>query len=516
MRSVLSFNKYFWLIFSLFLLLHILLFNVNVAEWGDSYRILRAARFVKEFSYPASEKRPPLFSIVLATQPEVVDPVIWGRFIVLLFSVASFFIFYFMLNLVSQTIDKRGIKTQTLGLLLFALNPVYLYWSIRIMADIPASFIFLLAIFLLIVWKQNLTVIRCFVLGVVVALSVLMRFEGYILFVSVGFGILLQDKKPFQINDFLKYLRRRLKPLFSYVLSFSVVMFPYFLYRDPFNSSYFEEPTGRTYDLQMMSTYLLSLLFLFGFTSAFFFLINCRDTIRKYFEQNPAIFLFVFLELILILFWPAAIPRLFVAIIPFLIIPLTDSIIIYFRGNKRSFPSLLILGSLLGIYVISQYLLKLQFLVVFKSVFIITILLQISMIIPIFLKKFNLFIVILFVSMFVWSLSIIWTHRDVFKVIKEASVYASQNLDGKIGYNDVSSVASWYLGKSGTYFNILDKGDDEYRAIKDKGLDYILVTNEHNPTLEFDVTKRSYLEQVKEFRYTIRDTEFFTLILEVK
>ena len=71
-------------IYVLFVLLHLLLLNVNTAEWGDSYRILRASEYIRDGSYPQDEKRPPLFSFVLALRPENVDAVLWGRVVLFL------------------------------------------------------------------------------------------------------------------------------------------------------------------------------------------------------------------------------------------------------------------------------------------------------------------------------------------------------------------------------------------------------------------------------------------------
>jgi len=66
----------------LFIVLHIALFNVNTAEWGDSYRILRASEYIRRGIYPSDEKRPPLFSALAAVRPNSVDPVVWGKVVV--------------------------------------------------------------------------------------------------------------------------------------------------------------------------------------------------------------------------------------------------------------------------------------------------------------------------------------------------------------------------------------------------------------------------------------------------
>jgi hypothetical protein len=80
-------------IFLLFLSLHIIFFNINTAEWGDSYRILRASEFARKGAYPSDEKRPPLFSILLSIRPAAQDQIIWGRLFMFAVSVLFYFVY---------------------------------------------------------------------------------------------------------------------------------------------------------------------------------------------------------------------------------------------------------------------------------------------------------------------------------------------------------------------------------------------------------------------------------------
>src|SRR5688572_13539572 len=122
-----EFTKYLLIL----LAVHLLLFNINVAEWGDSYRIMRASEFLRDGAYPTDEKRPPLFALILATRPDFVDQTQWGRIVLLIFSIASFYLFWKL----AQRYLKESNKRQ-FALILFIFNPVYLYWSLRVMADI--------------------------------------------------------------------------------------------------------------------------------------------------------------------------------------------------------------------------------------------------------------------------------------------------------------------------------------------------------------------------------------------
>jgi len=343
-------------IFAAFLVFRLFLLNINYAEWGDSYRILRASEFIRSGSYPQDEKRQPVYSLMLAARPFGVDPVLWGRIEMLVVSVAMFWMFY---KIVQQfDLSKRARK---IALWLLILNPVLLYWSIRIMADVPFAFLMLLTFYLYDRWKDSLTHKELFVLGLLVGLAVLTRFEGYILGFSLGLGVFLDQGWRFTIDD---RLFNRAKRVVTLLIGFLVVTLPWFLYRNPVNSTYFEEPSGRVYDLNVVYIYLVSSMFLFGFSSACYFFYKYRKELVNYSRKNVAITIFVIIELVLALIWPAAIPRLFTPVIPLLIIPLAVYVDKYFNSHeKSSFGDLLVLVGLFLIFIISQYILRLQFLV---------------------------------------------------------------------------------------------------------------------------------------------------------
>jgi 4-amino-4-deoxy-L-arabinose transferase-like glycosyltransferase len=503
----------------LFLLIHLFLFNINVAEWGDSYRILRASEFIRKGTYPSNEKRLPMFSAILAARPSPIDQVFWGRVVLLGFSVLSFVIFSKFLKLFIK--DNKYVN---LGLVLFTLNPVYLYWSIRIMADVPFGFFVLLAFYLLLLWKKKkrLNLFRAFVLGAVVGVATLTRFEGFILFGAIGL-----DPSFFNFKPFFKDFKKRLGRVIPYVVGFSAAGLPYFIFANPLDSSYFSEPAGRAYGLDMIWIYIASLVFMFGFVPALSFFTSSFSSYGKRLVglagKNISIFSFVILELLLILSWPAAVPRLFVPIIPFLILGLVLCIKNYFENSRLDSAGkvrfLFINALLLGFYLVSQYFLKLQFLVPSKYVFVTLAAVQIPLVLFLLAKKYTPFLITLTLSMLVWSFAVIYIHKDIFVAVKHAAEYASENLTGNIGYNDVSSVSDWYLNQkgqnnvSGSYFNF--ESDDllSYESLAKRDFDYLLITNEHNTTMEIDLEKRSYLTVVKEFSYNVNSNVFFSKIV---
>lgn len=513
-------------IFIFFVFVHLFLFNINAAEWGDSYRILRASEYVRKFSYPADEKRPPLYSVFLALRPAVIDQVVWGRIEMFVFSLLSFYVFYKILNLV---FNKQSYIS--LALLLFTLNPVYLYWSLRIMADVTFTLWVLIAFYILSYAKKAYVETSQksqkqwpIILGFTVGLSVLTRFEGYVLFGSIGIGILFI--LGFEKN-ILEILKKRFIPLSLYVFTFILTIVPWLFYRNPFNSSYFDEPATRVYNFSTLAIYLLSFLFLFGFIYAFFFLFwNWQENV-KFLKNNVGILVFIIFELLLILAWPAAIPRLFVPLVPIFVILLTSSILRYFKSpiqtSKTSLLFVITLFALLAIFFGGQFIYKLQFLVVVKNMFLIIVIFSILQIYSIYKKHIVSFLLSLVVILSVWSYSTIYIHKDIFRVVQLANIYITSNLSGLIGYNDVSSVSDWYLNQrakndkiSGFYYNAVKKENRDLDALRARNIDYLLITNEHNTDTTIDLTPWPHLKEIKHFEYEINGEVFFTKIVKVE
>lgn len=487
-------------VFALFLLIHVLFFNINAAEWGDSYRILRAAEFLRYFAYPTDEKRPPFFSLFLALRPYFLDQLFWGKLAVLFFSIGSFLVFY---KLVGLYIKKERYKI--LALLLFTFNPVFLYWSFRIMTDVVFSFFVLCALYLYSKNFGKFSYSQLICLSFITVLSILTRFEGYILFGSLGLALLV---------------KKNIKNVLSYSLSFALFLLPYFIFRNPLDSGYFEESARRTYDINTLIIYLTSLVGILGFVSAFYFVYNSRKIVFKFLRNNIHISAFLTAEFVLVLAWPAAIPRLFMPIIPFLILIFVISIDDFFSRPTASFISFNLV--LLGFYGLFQQYYKLQFLIPNRYLFIAIISIQVLILFTAYQKHFLGFMCLLIASTVVWSVFTIWIHRNVFKVIAEASIYAQKNLKGRVAYNDVSGVADWYLnqkdkndGVDGFYYDVVKKGNSDIDKLEKKSVNYILVTNEHNTDLTFSTYNRGYLKQIAEFKYKINGKVFFTNIYEI-
>ncbi len=503
-------NSHF-LIFGLFLVFHLALFNINAVEWGDSYRILRASEYIREFKYPSDEKRPPLYSVVLALRPNV-DQVFWGRVVMLAISIINFVIFY---KLCTLYFDKNS-RALNLALLLFAFNPVYFYWSLRIYADVFLSFFVLLTFYLLTKWKTKLTLLQLVTLGILAALSVMARFEGYLLFASLGVGIF------FSSGFNLKNLQTKIINSAVYFGACALILLPYLYFRNPLTSTYISETSGHKFDIPTLVTYFLSLLFVLGFVYAFYFIFSNKHLFLKFVDSNLGLVFYTVLNLTLVFFWPSAVPRLFVSGIPFLILLSTGQLADFFENKKVSYTTYFILALLLAIYFVGQEYYRLQFLVPNRNAFLIMASLQFVLLVFLLLKKFKPFVFTLVLALVFWTFITVYLHKEIYLSIKQASEYSQANLQGKIAYNDVSSVSDWYLNEkskdshvSGTYVNFDDKSTLQLSYLQKNKINYLMITNEHDPNLVIDLKKRPYLNLVRTFSYTSGGKVFFTKVVKV-
>lgn len=522
LKKIAPYKSHFLIL--LFFITHATLFNINTAEWGDSYRILRASESIKEGFYPSDEKRPPMLSLILVTRPHFIDQTTYGRVVLLVFSFASFIVFYHLLK--KYVTDEKWIYW---GMLAFLFNNILLYWSLRIMTDVPFGFFVLLAMYLYDGLLRQVgsdprlkSRLLLFILGLVCGFAILTRFEGYILTVAVVGAFFLdslRESSPINLSAVLL----RLKKVIPFFVSLMLIVGPYLYFRNPLISSYFEEPSGRKYDFAMLATYFLSLLAIFGLIPAFYSIFSSTNILKKVFTKNLAITLFVCLELVLILFWPAAVPRLFVPIIPFLLIALVISLQNYFEQpikNTKFVAALNII--ILSTYVSGQYFLKLQFLILDKKIFALNIVLQLLSISFLIQKKFKNFAILSILAMALWSFTTIYAHKNIFISVKNAAKYAAQNFTGNVAYNDVSSVSDWYLNYQykraparGFYYNTEKKQNLNEDKLKEMDIDYLLITNEHNTTMTLDLNKRPFLKELKAFEYKVNGQLFVTRLVKV-
>jgi hypothetical protein len=178
--------------FVVYLLFRVSIFNINAAEWGDTYRILRATTFLEKSSYPKDEKRPPLYSAFLILNPNNIDPIYSSRILMIGVSLLTLFIFYLVLTKINYSLSENQ---KLLALLLFAFNPLYLYWSIRVYADTFFLMFALLAVLIYFIHQRNPKSYLLILLSLVCFLGIMTRFEGYILSAGIFLSYVFEAVK---------------------------------------------------------------------------------------------------------------------------------------------------------------------------------------------------------------------------------------------------------------------------------------------------------------------------------
>lgn len=158
--------------------------------------------------------RPPLIPIILGFSWKVgLDPVVFGRFMAISFSLGSIFMVY----LIGK--DVFGKKTGLVASLVFGLIPFFVYYSLRIMTGIPATFFSLVSVYFFLKGGRRGLLLS----GVFAGIAFLTRFPTGLIFPVLLSVLLYKERK----NLSIKGLAERFCPFFcSFVLS----VLPYFLF----------------------------------------------------------------------------------------------------------------------------------------------------------------------------------------------------------------------------------------------------------------------------------------------
>lgn len=517
-------KKHKWIIFFLLIytLLRILFINVNSAEWGDSYRILRATEFLQNFSYPADEKRPPLFSILLIFK-FTNDPILSGRITMLVLSILNVLLFYIFCKLL---LKKSTEKIIFLAVGLFAFNPLFVYWSLRIYADNLFLFWMLVSFILYFKFKESNKFYFLVPLPLVLILSTTTRFEGYLLSISIISAF------------FLGFIFKRFKiyPFLFLTISFCFLVFlvsyfkEYTFYINPIFSKYIDEAESRKITIDEVNNFIFQFLFLSGSVFGIVFILNsfinlkAKTLFERWIDYAPIVHLFI-LQFALSFVWYAAVPRLFLPLVPII---LTLFVLGYEKfkfdeySKKTKFFYITLISVFLVIYIVSQLYLKLPFLITGFKFFLLNIFVGLAGIILfalIIFKKASkkLMMVFLVFSNIVWAILFVSLEKDTYKVLNQAVIYFKDNFpsDSVILSNDVSSITRFYFKDNFRYSRELDLNEKVLEKVNKVKPDYIIVTNEHNPSMSFTPSKYPGFELQKEFRENVNSRVFFTQIIKI-
>ena len=489
--------KHFLLFFGFFVAAKVVFFYLTPAEWGDSYRFIRAGEYLSRFSYPLDEKRLPFFPLILSVAFFIrVDPVWWGRFLVLILSILCL-ILTFKLGVVFFKNPKAGF----MGMLLTAFSPVFFYWTGKIYAEALFATLTLLTFLVFFEYKGKY---KNFLLGIFCGLSFMTRFEGFLLLLAVFLGFLAGKK---------------LKEAMPFLGSFILISAPYFIFRflssGNFSSSYFLEPSQFPFNLEAVLYFLASLVFLFGFIPFIGFSSIKKIVDKKKVFFHLPIFVFVGLEVMLAFIWQAAIPRLFVPIIPFVALGLVQ---IVSTAPKISFKDALLYVIMWGLFLFGRFYLRLPFLVIGKGVAI-PLFLSVFYVLLLFFRRKSYLYLLVFAGVFS-SLFIAYFFKSVYKTVYQASMFVQALEEGKIAYSDESGVTAWYLrGVKGVFYDGDFSNAGEYKWLLDNNIFYIIDTNEHNEGSKLEVFRdenyKNKFEVVRKFKARVGTAETSSTVYKV-
>ncbi|MFH1565746.1 MAG: glycosyltransferase family 39 protein [bacterium] len=496
--------KHLILFISFFVIVKIAFFYLTSAEWGDSYRFFKAGEYLSHFSYPLDEKRLPLFPFVLAPAFFInVNPLLWGRLVVLVLSSLCLILTFKLGKLL-----LKNEKVAFIGMIFTAFSPVFFYWTGKVYAEVLFTFLVLLSFVLYFGYKgkhKNL------LLGLMCGLAFMARFEGFLLFFAILFGLFFVRRKG--VSNF--------KDLLLFIFSFSFISAPYFILRfinlNTVSSSYFLEPAQFSFSIVAVISFFASFVFLFGFVPFIDFSLLKRtfnNFNKKNFLTYSPLFIFIGLSLMLAFIWQAAIPRLFVSIIPILSLGLAKMII---EGPKINFKNLTFYVGMWGVFFLGRFYLRLPFLVSGKLV-LVPLLLSIAYMIFLLFKKQSYTYLLIFAGVFS-SIFVTYFFKNVYKTVYQATIFA-QTLEGKVAYSDETGVTAWYLkGSKGLFYDNDFSDEGEYKWLIENDVSYIIDTNEHNEGSKLEVFKKeqygSRFKIVKKFKSNIGVSDTFSVIYEV-
>lgn len=537
-----------------FLVLRILLFNINVAEWGDSYDFLRIAEHLTYGQYPLDAKRLPIFPLLIAVGMPFMDAVIWAKIVVLLASAGCLFLTYKLTKRLFPNLSE-SLLLVTCFLLLF--SPIFLYWSFRVVAEPVFAFWVLLAFNLYYTnWHESRREFtRMISLGAVSGLAAMTRYEGFLLFGAIGLGLLIGKIRKVsgvrRVGEFLKkgklaavgcQLSAVLCPIILYSLFFILIISPWFIrnylaFGKIFHTPYTSDPAGFIKGAYYRWQWLFYTLFMFGFPFGFYALLcGLWEKRQRWFRYLP-LYLFISSSLLLFFVWyPRA--RFYLYLIPlflpFVVVGLQK---ISNFGNWKH--SLVVLAPLI-LYFVGVWKFHFYFLgpgkVVKATVLGVGLLAGLVILIPLAklarekagllkipqslaLGNRQRLVSLALVSEIAVSFGVISNHRLIYSSVYQAThdpLIAAK----KVAYYDETGVTAWYLRKNGVYYDQDLSTAEQLDWLTDRQVNYVLWTNEHNEGAELKVITDSefakHFELVNEYSYPVGSTEFTSRLYEFK
>ncbi len=485
-------SRNFLLILAFYLLARILLINLNYTEWGDTFRMVRGSEFLANFDWPWDEKRWPFYSVVLIPGILFGQPILFGRVIGILISLLTLiYIYFFYKKLVTDIDGSEPDDTHAVfSTLLVASSSVFAYWSFRVMAD--PLFTLMIVVFAYHFLQEFQRYIPRFtvnkgLLSLVLLIITMTRLEG--LFMLSGVLLFL-------------FVTKRLRDLILFIVPQLLVYVPWtfyakFLYPGQVENDYFKEAEGFVFNLERFtyfSTYTIYLLvipvfvfFIFWGARQIYLNANVRNNLGKYLPYLP-LSLFILQELLIGFIWTPSLPRIYMPIIPFIVMIGTYGMFKFFAEDfsskarmKYCFVTILLTAIFAGL----QGSQKLYFLGASKPMFFIIIGVSVLISILMLIKNrwsIRLIMISLLTLNILVSSVVIYNQKDVYKSVKQGLEYLAKT-EGVVAYADETGNSSWYLRNRSYYLppdTVMSNFDEQYDILKQNNVKYVLLTDEFN------------------------------------
>jgi len=508
---ILSTYKPFLIFLLIYIVVRVLIFNINSAEWGDTYRMVRASEFLTKGIWPWDEKRWPMFSVLLMPGIYFKNAILWGKLLVFIVSLLTLIIQF---DFFKKFIINNN-KLALVSVILTATSPIFAYWSFRVMADPFFTFIALLSFYLYFLWQDKFTNKRLVILSVILLMATMTRLEGIFVIGAIGITEILKLYKDYSNQNLLKLAKIATILAIPQILVFlPFTIYAKFIYEGFVHNDYIAEvATFFSFDMDRIRYFIAYDLFYYGLPFLFVFIYK---SLRSKELKIMPLFLFILFETILGFIWTPSMPRIHMPLIPFF-----SMLFVYgvykFRFSIKDYSASAIL---MLIYVWLQFKYKLYFLNLSYIGFTMVLFLSFFGVSYLFFKqgkKYFFYVCIL--TMVITSLVVVANETSNYKTIADSSNFAKK-IGEKIAYSDESGVSEFILGEKGLY---LDKykyihvmtHDAQWNFLLENKPDYIITTNGFEKNSKFDLQEgdfRDNLTLVYSSKYNLQDV--FDVYLE--
>ncbi len=533
LHKIVSANRPLFIFIIGYLVIRVLLLNANYTEWGDTFRMIRAADYLSNGSWPWDEKRWPLYSVFLIPGIWLNAPIFWGRMLSIFISTGSIVMIYaFYLKFISRKDDSLHSSTVASQRKLYALlasifavtSSIFGYWSIRVMADPLFALLILIYFYYLpdLYKKNNHRVLEYTLSGLLLAIT-MTRLEGIFVALATALFFLIY---PAHGRNFTPSLKKSIinitdnsRKILIFFIPQVLIYFPWtlyakVLYKGEVSNDYLDEIETFVFNLERFKYFFTYTFFILVIPLTAYFIWNGVKSIKES-KNTDIIFLiplllFILQELLIGFIWTPSLPRIYMPLIPFLAMLFVFGIE-NFRRRKVEIRKYLIINlSLTFLFVYLQYNQKLYFLGASKLLFAIIIISNLFLMFFPILKweSKKVFVAAIIILNLLITSVVIYNQSYIYKSVVKGIEFVTP-LDGITAYSDETGNAEWYLRSHGFYLdpgNNINDTNEQYQLLKSNNVSYMLWTNEFNRASYFiDPKIDPRFELIYVFQQPIRD-----------